>query len=138
MAVPPAVRTLSVGIRKDWKAVYAVLAEPLNFNRWAEGLGNSLRLENGRYVGQGPSGPLSVRFSPRNEFGIADHWVGLGEGQEVYVPLRVVANGDGCEVMLTLFRQPAMSDAEFAADIAAVEKDLAALRQMLEDGHGIR
>jgi hypothetical protein len=51
-------------------------------------------------------------------------------GVEVYVPLRVVANGDGSE--LTLFRQPQMSDDKFEADTEWVQRDLATLKQLLE------
>ena len=43
-----------------------------------------------------------------------------------------VANGDGAEVTLTLFRLPSMDDAAFEADAAAVEKDLGALKTLLE------
>jgi hypothetical protein len=43
-----------------------------------------------------------------------------GAGDEVHVPLRVVQNGTGSEVILTLYRQPAMDDERFAADIKLV------------------
>lgn len=125
-------RTLQVRIARDWRSVAAFLAAPLNFNDWAAGLGHSLREEDGRFVGDGPAGPIAVRFSPPNAHGIADHWVEVAPGREVYVPLRTVAAGDGALVMLTLFRQPEMDAAAWAADLAFVEKDLAALRQLLE------
>ena len=51
----------------------------------------------------------------------------------VYVPLRAVANGDGCEVTMTLFRQPGMTDAEFVRDQGLVRKDLEALKAVLEE-----
>jgi hypothetical protein len=68
------------------------------------------------WTAQGPEGPIQIRFTDRNEFGVMDHWVDLGGGRVVYVPLRIVANGSGAEVLLTLFRQPEMSDAKFAQD----------------------
>ncbi len=42
--------------------------------------------------------------------------------------LRVIENGDGAEVMLTLFRQPGMSDEDFARDAKWITRDLRALR----------
>jgi hypothetical protein len=52
---------------------------------------------------------------------------------EIYVPLRVVANGDaGSEVLLTLFRRPGMSDEKFAADAEWVLSDLRKLKALLE------
>ena len=35
-----------------------------------------------------------------------DQFVDTAAGAEIYVPLRVLQNGDGAEVLLTLFRQP--------------------------------
>lgn len=125
-------QTQSVAIDRPWQEVCDFLAQPLNFNRWASGLGNSLRLESGVWLGEGPAGPITLRFSEPNTYGVADHWVGVAPGVEVYVPLRVVASGEGCEVMLTLFRQPGMSDAQFQADSDWVARDLASLKQLLE------
>jgi hypothetical protein len=60
-----------------------------------------------------------------------DHWVHLSDGQIIYVPLRIVENGSGAEVLLTLFRQPGMSDEQFAADADWVRRDLLALKSMV-------
>jgi hypothetical protein len=75
-----------------------------------------------------PDGPIRIRFSDHNEFWVMDHYVDLGDGAEVYVPMRIVRNGQGAEVLFTLFRQPGMSDAKFAADAAWVARDLIALK----------
>ena len=52
---------------------------------------------------------------------------------EIYVPMRVVENGDGSAVIFTLFRQPEMTQEAFERGIAMVERDLEALRGVLED-----
>jgi hypothetical protein len=49
-------------------------------------------------VAHGSGGDVHVRFSPENPYGVLDHWVTLPDGTELYMPLRVVANGDGAEV----------------------------------------
>jgi hypothetical protein len=64
-----------------------------------------------------------------------DHWVDVGGGPEVYVPLRVMASGTGCLVSLTLFRQPEMDEARFAQDVAWVERDLEVLKRLAEEEH---
>lgn len=61
-----------------------------------------------------------------------DHWVHLAPDRMVHVPLRVLANGDGSELVLSLFRQPGMSDEQFEADAQWVLHDLQAARQLLE------
>jgi hypothetical protein len=53
-------------------------------------------------------------------------------GDTVYVPLRAVADGDGCEVVFTLRRSPGMTDTEFERDTALVTGDLALLKKVLE------
>jgi hypothetical protein len=56
----------------------------------------------------------------------------LPSGQTVYIPLRVIANGDGAEVTLSLIRQPQMSAADFARDAEWVLRDLRRLKALLE------
>jgi hypothetical protein len=51
---------------------------------------------------------------------------------QVQNALRVVPNGDGCEVMFTLLQLEGMTDAQFAADAAHVAKDLATLKNLME------
>lgn len=75
---------------------------------------------------------MFIRFSPPNTFGIADHWVRLPDGSIIYVPLRVVRNGAGTTVSLTLFQQPNMDDAQFDADAEWVQRDLVKLKTVLE------
>ena len=77
---------------------------------------------------------MRVVFAPANGFGVVDHVVTPLEGGDpaADVPLRVVANGTGSEVMLTVFQQPGMSDAQYAADTALVQADLERLKNALE------
>lgn len=125
--------TVSIGIARSLAMVAAYLGAPANFNHWASGLGNSLRQDaQGVWRGNGPAGPITIRFSPANALGVADHWVGVAPGVEVYVPLRVIANGEGSEVLLTLFQLPGMDSEQFQGDIDWVRRDLAALKALLE------
>jgi hypothetical protein len=125
-------RTISVSILRDWRAVYDFAQRPENFARWASGAAKSLRREGGEWVADGPDGRAVLRFAPRNDFGVLDHTVTLASGAEIHMPVRVVANGSGCEVMFTLFRQAGMTDAVFARDAEWVATDLAALKALLE------
>lgn len=113
--------------------LYELIWRPDFFPRWASGLaGSSLERDGDGWKARGPDGPVRITFTDRNSFGVLDHAVDLGDGRIVHVPLRIVPNGDGSEVMLTLFRQPGMSDAKFAEDEAWVRRDLAALKAIAE------
>jgi hypothetical protein len=126
-------RTFSISIRHEWRAVYERIWRPDCFARWASGLAQSeLREEGEQWLANGPDGPIHIRFTPHNAFGVMDHYVDTGCGEEVHVPLRVVQNGDGTEVLITLFRQPGMDEDRFAADIKWVDRDLKALKALIE------
>jgi hypothetical protein len=77
-------------------------------------------------------GKVSVSFVQRNDFGILDHYVTLPSGETFYNPLRVIPDGDACEVVFTLRRQAGATDEDFARDRAAVRADLASLKRILE------
>ncbi len=78
-------------------------------------------------------GTVKVRFVEPNAFGVLDHDVTLESGLTVHNPMRVVPrDGGGSEVIFTLFRRQGDSDAEFEADARAVERDLRALKELLE------
>lgn len=125
-------RSLSIGIARPLALVYDFLAEPGNFPRWASGLCSAIEVVDGAWIATTPTGRVRVGFTERNRFGVLDHWVFPASGAAVYVPMRVIANGDGCELVLTLFRPAAMTAENFAADLAWVERDLAALKTLLE------
>lgn len=96
--------------------VYNFISEPKNLAKWASGLNAAVK----------------VRFVERNKFGVLDHYVSVGSGEEVYVPMRVFPNGDGSEVLLTVFRQPGTSEEKFGEDTQWVRRDLEALKELLE------
>lgn len=125
-------RHVSAAIRRSPAAVYAFAAEPRNLPRWAAGLATGVRQEGGAWIAESPLGRVTVRFAPKNDLGVLDHDVTLPSGEIVHNPMRVLRNDDGAEVVFTLYRRPAMSDAEFEADAAAVAKDLATLKRIME------
>jgi len=126
------IRKLSVSINRSAAEAYEFLAVPENFPKWASGLGASLRRDGQDWVVETPEGPATVRFSERNAYGVLDHAVKLPNGAPIYVPLRVVPSGGACDLVLTLFRRPEMTDAQFAADAEWVMRDLQAAKRLLE------
>ena len=126
-------RIIHISIEHDWREVARFVLNPANMAQWAAGLGAGFERRGEHWVADGgPIGKIEVRFAPYNEFGVADHDVTMPDGTTVQNALRVVPNGDGAEVMFTLLRQPAMSDADFEADAAHVQKDLSKLKSILE------
>ncbi len=126
-------RHIGVRIERPASEVYEFAADPLNLPRWAAGLaGSTVERDGDRWFTRSPMGRVTFTFAPRNEFGVLDHDVTLPSGQTVRNPLRVIADGDACDVVFTLRRRPEMTDADFERDADAVATDLATLRSVLE------
>ncbi len=114
--MPSESRFVSEYIDRPADAVYAFASDPANLPRWAAGLGPDDH----------------VTFASRNEFGVLDHVVTTPSGETVAVPMRVVPDGDGAEVVFTVRRLPGMSDAELDRDAGLVAADLATLKRLME------
>lgn len=128
------VRHISISIDRSPGDVYRFASDARNLPRWAAGLARSdVSREGDAWVAESPFGRVKIRFAEQNDFGVMDHDVELESGVSFHNPMRVVPNGEGCELIFTLFRQPGMSDDRFAADGRAVEQDLATLRDLLEE-----
>jgi len=123
---------LSETIARSAAEVYEYASDPANLPEWASGLGGSAEHVDGQWFVDSPDGRLTIVFAERNDYGILDHDVTLPSGETVSNPMRVIADGDGCEVVFTLRRQPGMTDADFARDEGLVRADLRALKQLLE------
>jgi hypothetical protein len=124
--------TVSVSIARPPRDVYAFVRDPEKLPQWAAGLARSVRRDGDGWIVEMPDGPMRLRFAPANDFGVLDHYVSPAPGVEFLNPMRVVPNGAGSEVMFTVFQQPDMSDAQFANDVGLVERDLRALKRVLE------
>jgi hypothetical protein len=130
--MPTESRHLTVSIDRPAAAVYDYARDASHLPAWAAGLAAGIRLEGGEWVADSPMGRVLVRFVPVNEYGVLDHDVVLPDGTTSYNPVRVLADGEGSEVVFTLRRRPGMSDAEWEADTAAVTADLATLKRVVE------
>jgi hypothetical protein len=127
-------RHLSVHIDRPAQEVYAFVSDPANLPRWAPGLGTSVLHEDDRWFVETSEGRVQVTFAPQNALGVVDHVVVTPSGDTVYVPMRVIADGDDSEVVFTLRRAPGMTDAELERDAGLVTADLALLKTVLEAG----
>ena len=132
MPVPLESRTLTVSIAREADLVYQFVSNPANLPLWATAFCQSIRQVGADWVMQTTGGEMKVRFVPPNAFRVADHFVSPAPGVEVYVPLRVLPNGSGSEVVFTLFRPPDMPPEKFREDTGLVEQDLQTLKTVLE------
>lgn len=130
--MPSESRQISESIDRPAAEVYDYAADPAHLPEWAPGLGSSVENVEGRWFVETPGGRAGLAFVERNEFGVLDHEVALPSGDVIYNPMRVVPNGDGCDVVFSLRRLPDMSSEDFARDAGLVQADLTRLKQVLE------
>lgn len=128
------IRHVSIRITRAAGQVYAYASDPAHLPEWAAGLSGSIEYTGGRWAAQSPMGPIVVEFVPSNEFGVADHYVTTESGQRFYNPMRVIPDGQECDVVFTVRQAAGMSDQQFSRDAETVAADLAALKRLLEAG----
>ena len=75
---------------------------------------------------------MKIRFAPKNDYGVLDHYLTDSHGHEIIAPMRVLANGAGSELIFTIFRLPGMSDLQLADDIGLVQQDFKRLKELME------
>ena len=124
-------RTVSVTIGRPPKTVYDYLADPARIPEWS--FVDSIEpAGDGRWTAAIGDQTVTMVFAPPNGFGVLDQDVELSPGQWLHVPMRVVPNGSGSEVVFVSFRQSQYTDDDYDADIATVREDLARVKAILE------
>ena len=126
--------TKTVTINRPVPAVIDFLADPLNWPKWA--VVNVFSIEPtddphwwAMNTRQGPA-RLSIGGHDHTS-GILDHDF-VDEQASWRVPVRVVPNNDGAIVMMTFLQPPGFTDTYFDEQMALMDKEFDALKQILE------
>ncbi len=122
---------IGVSVNCPAAQAYAYASNPENLPTWASGLG-AVKQIDGDWVADMEIGRVKIVFAEKNTFGVLDHDVTLPSGETFHNPMRVFPNADGCEVTFALYRQPNVSEEDFEKDAQTIEKDLQALKTVLE------
>ncbi len=125
-------RHVDISISRSADKVYDFVSNPQNLPLWAGGLSGSIKNVNGDWVAESPMGIVKIKFADKNRFGILDHDVTLPSGETFYNPMRVISNGDGSELVFTLYQRPGMSDRDFEKDEEQIKTDLKRLKTIIE------
>jgi hypothetical protein len=124
--------TISAFIAATPTQIYEFASNPRNLPLWVPSFCKTIELVDGEWVVQSPAGRVVFTFVHPNDLGVLDHTVTLPSGVRLTNPMRVIPNGDGGEILFTLFQHEGMSDQQFQEDAALVLSDLQTLRRLLE------
>ena len=132
MILMPA-RTISVSIARSPDAVYAYACDVRNLPHWAPGFAKAVRRGARGWEVETIDGSVGFEFVSPNELGVLDHRVVGNEEPAVWNHMRVIGNGDGAEMLFTLFQPTGVTDEDFQGDLDLVESDLRTLKRLLEE-----
>ena len=124
--------TLGISIHRSPQVVYDYVSNAENLPKWATMFCKSVERADGDWIVETPQGPVKLRVAARNTCGVLDHYVTVSSGIEVYVPMRVVTNGKGSELLFTLLREEDVPDEQCEEDMRWVSQDLRNLKSVLE------
>ncbi|MGB7728112.1 MAG: hypothetical protein WBL50_08780 [Candidatus Acidiferrum sp.] len=122
----------SVDIQTTPEKAYTFLCNPMNWPEYAVvNLRSVSRGENGWFKAVTKFGEGELKVNGVKEFGVFDHiWKDPQATGQVYS--RVVPNGDGSTVMMTLFQPAVMTDAQFDQAMKEMDIEMAKLKEILE------
>ena len=122
----------SVDIQAAPDKVFAFLSDALNWPEYAiVNLRSVSPGQNGWFKAVTKFGEGDLKVNPVKEFGILDHtWKDPQASWQVYS--RVVPNGDGSAVMMTLFQPPVMDDQQFDHAMKEMDTEMNKLKEILE------
>ena len=126
---------MGVAIQRPYEAVYDFLANPRNLFSWASVLGAEYHAEAPlEWVAEKPAfidRPVTIRFTARNPFGVLDVSASIDGRQVFAAPVRVVRDGEGSLVTMTIFAPADDSEAAFHSELEWVRTDLLTLKSLL-------
>jgi hypothetical protein len=123
----------SVDIAATTEKVYAFLSNALNWPQYAVvNLKTVIPGQDGWFKAVTKFGEGEIKINGVSELGVIDHvWRDPQATWKVYA--RVVPNGEGSTVMMTLFQPPVMNDAQFDHAMAEMDIEMAKLKEIMED-----
>jgi hypothetical protein len=122
----------SVDIAATTEKVYTFLSNPLNWPQYAVvNLKGVSPGQNEWFKAATKFGEGQIKISGVKELGIFDHiWKDPQATWKVY--RRVVPNGEGLTVMMTLFQPSVMNDAQFDQAMKEMDIEMAKLKEIME------
>lgn len=129
--MPASAEHISLYIDCHPAQVYEFLCAPENISQWSRDLNGPVeQVENG-WIFDSSQGPVKVCFSLRNEFGVLDYSLTFTSGEVYQLPMRVLPNGCGSELVMTIWIADGTSHQDFLRYKQMVKEDLIAIKDFI-------
>jgi RNA recognition motif-containing protein len=126
-------KTLALTVACDATTVFNFVANPENLARWNRAFCRSLQRDGDGWRMETARGRVSLRFLRDDRAGILDQVISWPDGLEQLVPLRVIPNGAGSEVLMTVQQIPGLPDSDFQKQLSRADQGLRDLKRSLEE-----
>lgn len=124
-------KTITVTLAAEPQQVFAFLTQPENLPRWNAALCRSVRREGDEWVADSPRGSLSVRWVRDDRSGLVDLVLQVS-GAELIWAMRILSNGSGAELIITVVQPQGLSDSLFHDHTRWAEKASRELKKWAE------
>lgn len=126
-------RAVSLSIARPVREVYEFLLQPENFARWAfVGDTRMHHLGGSEWSVETSVGPRILDFATRNDYFDLTHTARPPGDAPHAIPMRLIANGDGTQLIYVFMQYPGLGDAEWQSAMEWVTADLGVLKSYLE------
>lgn len=127
--------TRAVTIARPFAVVMEYLSDPMNYSAWAVEYFTSsvVKIDENSYRVPTTMGEKKFRLVCDRERGEAELFIAdIDQAFSYGLPIRVLHNGDGVDVTFTLAREDILTDKLWDDSIRMLERELIALRDILE------
>ena len=127
--------TRAITIARPYAVVLTYLSDPTRYSEWAVEYFTSpvTAIDENTYRMQTTLGPMRFRISVDHAIGAVDLYItGVDQPFSYSLPIRVLNNQDGVDVLFTLAREDFLSDDRWVESLAMLERELVILKSILE------
>ena len=128
------IQHLGVCFNCSFATAYNYLSNWSNLTKWSSGLVGTPHQVADHWVISSLVGVVKIWPIHKNELGVLDFTIALPSGEQIYIPMRLISNGAGCSLILSLFRFESVSDEDFKNYLDLIRSDLQRLKTRLEEG----
>jgi hypothetical protein len=124
--------TRSVFVDCDSQKAFKFVSSLDNLPKWEPSVCTKVTKEGGQYLCDTPAGEHGIRAEANSSLGVIDRYLSLTRDEELMLPMRIIPNGSGCEVLSTIFHHSDISNDEYTRRVRLMEEELSSLKNILE------
>lgn len=124
--------TRSIYIDCDAHKVFKFTSNLENLPKWGSSVCKTVKKTDSGYMCESPMGEKKIRTVTDGKLGVIDQYLSLSRSDELMMPIRVIPNGSGAEVLCTMFQHSDLSDEKYEEQLSSMQMELDRLKDLME------